>query len=145
MGNSKTINGLSKLLADTYALYLKTQNFHWNVKGPNFKTLHLLFEEQYNELANAVDAIAERILTIGGVAPASFKIYMELTDIEDGDPSLVSHEMVKALHDDHSKVLKSLYEVLKDAQEDGDEGTVSFVGARIEDHEKIRWMLQASL
>ncbi len=145
MSNSNTIKALQRLLADTYALYLKTQNFHWNVKGNNFKTYHLLFEEQYQALALGVDDIAERILTIGGVAPASFKIYAELTSIQDGDPKTPSHDMVKILHDDHTKVIAQLYEVIKDAEKDSDEGTVSFIGARIESHEKIRWMLQASL
>ncbi len=137
-------SNLSKLLADTYAVYLKTQNYHWHVKGPLFKSLHTLFEEQYTELANAVDEIAERILTIGHKAPATLKEYVNLTSIEDGDSSLDANAMVGDLYNDHQKIIQDLYKSLSAANEINDEGSASLLGDRIAHHEKIRWMLDSS-
>lgn len=140
MTNSK----LAKLLADTYALYLKTQNYHWHVKGANFKSLHELFEEQYQQLALAVDDIAERILTLGSHAPASFTEFVKLTSIKDGNSKAGSEEMIKELRHDHEKILADLREVIVEASEQHDEGTIALISERIAQHEKIRWMLSAS-
>jgi starvation-inducible DNA-binding protein len=137
-------NKLAKLLADTYALYLKTQNYHWHVKGPNFKSLHQMFEEQYQELAMAVDDIAERILTLGSNAPASFDQFNQLTTIKAGDSNATSDNMIKELHEDHQQILEDLQQVITEAQKKNDEGTVSLASERIAAHEKIRWMLRAS-
>jgi len=145
MKNTGLIGAMRVVLADTYALYLKTQNYHWHVKGPNFKSLHVLFEEQYQNLANAVDTIAERILAMGERAPATFKEFMELKTIQEGDSHLPAEAMVKALEKDQTELVATLKKALTLAQETGDEGTVSLLGERIADHEKVRWMLASSL
>jgi len=141
---SSTQQALAKLLADTYTLYLKTQNYHWHVRGPNFRTLHLLFEEQYTSLAIAVDAIAERIVTLGGQAPASFKDFLSLASIQEGDAQTKAEIMVSNLAKDHRQVIKDMNTVIKLAQEQSDEGTIALLSERIEEHEKICWMLEAS-
>lgn len=141
---SDIFNKLSVLLADTYALYLKTQNYHWHVKGAQFKALHGLFEEQYVELAQAVDGVAERILIIGGKAPATFREFETLKRIKDGNSSLSANEMVIELANDHGTLVKDLNLSLRLAQEHHDEGTATLLGDRIEAHEKMRWMLNAS-
>jgi starvation-inducible DNA-binding protein len=141
---SHTQQALAKLLADTYTLYLKTQNYHWHVRGPNFRTLHLLFEEQYTNLALAVDAIAERIVTLGGQAPASFKDYLSLASIQEGDAQTKAEIMVSNLAKDHRQVIKDMNTVIKLAQEQHDEGTIALLSERIAEHEKICWMLEAS-
>ena len=139
-----TQQALAKLLADTYTLYLKTQNYHWHVRGPNFRSLHLLFEEQYTSLALAVDAIAERIVTLGGQAPASFKEYLGLASIHEGEAHTNAETMVSNLAKDHRQVIKDMNTVIKLAQEQGDEGTIALLSERIAEHEKICWMLEAS-
>lgn len=135
---------LAVLLADTYALYLKTQNYHWHVKGVQFKALHELFESQYMELAEAVDEIAERILMMGNKAPATFSEYQRLTRIKDGNSSLSANDMVKELALDHNTLIKDLNNSLRIAESHQDEGTVTLLGERIGAHEKARWMLSAS-
>lgn len=141
---SQLAKSLSKLLADTYALYLKTQNYHWHVHGPQFKTLHILFEEQYTTLAQAVDDIAERILTLGEKAPATFDEYNQLKSIPDGDSNANAAKMVSDLYDDHGKLIKDLNQSIRLAQDSNDEGSISLLSERIAAHEKIRWMLGAS-
>ncbi|MCP0913008.1 MULTISPECIES: Dps family protein [Legionella] len=138
------IDKLSIILADTYALYLKTQNYHWHVKGPQFKSLHELFEMQYQELAEAVDQMAERILIKGSNAPATFKEFERLKSIKDGDSNLNSNEMVSELAADHDTLVKDLDKAMEMAQKHNDEGTVNLLANRIESHEKARWMLRAS-
>lgn len=135
---------LEVTLADTYALYLKTQNYHWHVTGPNFSSLHALFEMQYKELAEAVDVIAERMLTLGYKAPATFKSFESLKTIKDGDSSLDSKKMIEELANDNGRLVKDLNQVLRIAQDNNDEGTVTLIGDRIAAHEKARWMLNAS-
>lgn len=135
---------LAILLADTYALYLKTQNYHWHVKGARFKSLHELFEKQYTELAKAVDEIAERILIMGNSAPATFKEYEQLKRIKDGDSNLTANEMVIELTNDHSTLVNDLNSSMQIASANQDEGTVTLLGERIAAHEKARWMLQSS-
>jgi starvation-inducible DNA-binding protein len=141
----KLVQALSVVLADSYTLYLKTQNYHWHVKGPNFKSLHILFEEQYMDLANAVDAIAERILTLGSRAPASYKEFEALKTIDEGDSSLDAQSMLKQLAADQDKMIATLNTALKAAQAIDDEGSVTLIGDRLGVHEKNRWMLKSSL
>ena len=141
---SEVVSKLSVLLADTYAIYLKTQNFHWHVRGPQFKPLHELFENQYRELAEAVDEIAERLLIMGHQAPATFKEYERLKNIKDGNPNLAADKMVAELAQDHGMLVKDLNQSMALAQKMNDEGTVNLLANRISAHEKSRWMLKAS-
>ena len=142
--NDNFYQAFARLLADTYTLYLKTQNYHWHVRGPYFKTLHLMFEEQYIQLATGVDVLAERILTLGHTAPASFAEFNALRSIKEGDSKKTAEQMIVELCDDHQLILKDLYKVLKIAQECNDEGSSTLLGDRIAEHEKIHWMLSAS-
>lgn len=132
------------LLADTYALYLKTQNYHWHVKGPQFKSLHGLFELQYQELAEAVDAIAERLLIMGHKAPATFKEYDRLKTISDGDSSAPANQMLIDLASDHQSLINDLNQTMALAQKMNDEGSANLLGDRISAHEKAHWMLKTS-
>lgn len=141
---TKVIKKLEVILADTYALYLKTQNYHWHVKGPQFKSLHELFEMQYRELAEAVDQLAERILIMGHKAPATFTALNQLKTIKDGDSNHDSNQMVVELAADHLTLVKDLNNGMTIAQENHDEGTVSLLTDRIAFHEKAHWMLNAS-
>lgn len=138
------IKRLEVTLADTYALYLKTQNYHWHVKGPQFKSLHELFEMQYSELASAVDQVAERILMMGHRAPATFTELNNLKTIKDGDSSLSANQMVSELAEDHRILVRDLNQAIKMAQENNDEGSVSLLSERIAAHEKAHWMLSSS-
>jgi starvation-inducible DNA-binding protein len=142
---SEIVNKLSILLADTYALYLKTQNYHWHVKGAQFKALHELFEKQYQDLADAVDEIAERILTLGHDAPATFKAYEKLKNIQDGNSKLSAKEMVVELAKDNDALVADLNRALGIAQKVHDEGTIGLLSDRVRSHEKARWMLKSSL
>lgn len=135
---------LNVLLADTYAIYLKTQNYHWHVKGIHFKPLHALFEEHYTELADAVDEIAERILILGEKAPATFSEFNDLKTLGDGSSDFNADGMLSDLADDHQKIISLLNELIGLAGEDADEGTVGLCSERIAAHEKMRWMLVAS-
>lgn len=135
---------LQTTLADTYALYLKTQNYHWHVQGPQFKPLHELFETQYRELAEAVDAIAERLRIKGFNAPATFKELERLKTLSDGRQGISGNDMVTELAADHLTLVKDLNQVMLIAQENQDEGTINLLAGRIEAHEKFAWMLNAS-
>lgn len=137
--------GLKKLLADSYTLYLQTHNFHWNVTGPQFRELHLMFEEHYTELATAVDDIAERIRTLDVAAPGTYKAFVELSSIKEVDGVPSAGEMVKLLLQGHEAVVKTCREVLSLAQDADDESTASLVGDRMGVHEKTAWMLRATL
>lgn len=141
----KISEGLSRLLADTYTLYLKTHNFHWNVTGPMFNTLHLMFEQQYNELALAVDAIAERIRALGVYAPGSYKQFSQLTSIkeETGIPS--AEEMIAQLVKGQEAVVKTARSVFPAAEKAGDEPTADLLTQRMQIHEKTAWMLRSLL
>lgn len=145
MINSNVANALKVALADSYVLYLKTQNYHWNVTGPNFKAFHLMFEEQYNDLFAAVDLIAERIRALGEKAPGTFAKYSQITRIKEGDESLDAVTMLKDLAADQEVIVKTLNEVLKVAGESGDEVTIGIVVNRIEVHQKNAWMLRSSI
>jgi starvation-inducible DNA-binding protein len=141
---SEVANKLSVILADTYALYLKTQNYHWHVKGTQFKSLHELFEMQYRELAEAIDLIAERLVILGHMAPATFKALEQLKTINDGDSHLSAKQMVMDLADDNTRLVRDMNDALKIVQKNHDEATVSMLADRISAHEKARWMLSAS-
>ncbi len=137
--------GLSRLLADSYTLYLKTHNYHWNVTGPHFQSLHLMFQTHYTELATAVDDIAERIRALGEFAPGTYSAFVKLSKVteEDGVPSW--QEMVKNLQQAHETVVRTCREILPKAQDAGDESSVSLISDRMVVHEKTAWMLRALL
>jgi starvation-inducible DNA-binding protein len=142
----KTIaDGLSKLLADTYTLYLKTHNFHWNVEGPMFNTLHLMFEQQYNELALAVDAIAERIRALGHPAPGSYAAYAKLSSIKEENGVPKAEEMIRQLVEGQEAVARTARAVFPAAEKAGDEPTADLLTQRLQIHEKTAWMLRALL
>lgn len=141
---TSVIRQLEVVLADTYALYLKTQNYHWHVRGPQFISLHQLFEMQYKELAEAVDGIAERIVIMAQKAPASFSALDKLKTIKDGNSSATANEMVTELAKDHGKLVQDLNQAIKIAEENHDEGTVTILSDRIAAHQKAHWMLNAS-
>ncbi len=136
-------DGLKRLLADSYTLYLQTHNFHWNVTGPQFRDLHLMFEEHYTELAQAVDDIAERIRTLGVAAPGTYKSFAQLSSIEEVEGVPGAADMVVTLTHGHEQVVKTCREVLKKAQDADDESTAALVGDRMRVHEKTAWMLRA--
>ena len=142
---NNVIADLKVTLADSYILYLKTQNYHWNVTGPNFKSFHLMFEEQYNDLFTAVDLIAERIRALGAKAPGSFAAYSQITNIKEGDENLDADTMLQELAADQEIIVKSLTKALKAAQEVEDEVTVGIMTDRIEIHQKNAWMLRSSI
>jgi starvation-inducible DNA-binding protein len=133
--------GLSKLLADTYAIYLKTHGYHWNVRGPNFGSLHALFMTHYTEMWAAIDLIAERIRALGELAPQGYGAFAQLSSIKDGDPAKSSNEMLKELVADHA----ALVATAKAAREGADDVTASLIDARVEAHEKHAWMLNVSI
>lgn len=137
-------DGLKKLLADSYTLYLQTHNFHWNVTGPQFRELHLMFEEHYTELAEAVDDIAERIRTLGVAAPGTYKAFAKLSAVEEVEGVPSADEMVAYLNKAHEQVVRTAREVLKVAQEADDESTASLVSDRMRIHEKTAWMLRVT-
>lgn len=145
MTNKNVSTSLKSTLADSYVLYIKTQNYHWNVTGPNFKSLHIMFEEQYNDLFTAVDLIAERIRALGEKAPGTYAKYIELTKIKEGDENLDANSMVKELANDQDIIVQTLTNALKEAQKAGDEVTAGIVTDRIEIHQKNAWMLKSSL
>lgn len=144
--NRKQIaSGLSKLLADTYTLYLKTHNYHWNVTGPHFQTLHVMFEGQYNELALAVDQIAERIRSLGFKAPGSYADFSKLTSIKEITTELKAEEMIADLVRGQEEVVKtarSMFEIVDAAH---DEPTADLLTQRMQLHEKNAWMLRSLL
>jgi starvation-inducible DNA-binding protein len=141
----KIADELMHFLADTYALYLKTQNFHWNVTGANFHSLHKMFEEQYNELATAVDIIAERIRSLRCNVPASFSQFMKLTSIKEVQGTPAAKDMLKLLMKDHETIVQHAYIVLTKAQKAHDEATIDLLIERIREHEKTIWMLRSSI
>jgi starvation-inducible DNA-binding protein len=141
----KIAEGLGRLLADTYTLYLKTHNFHWNVTGPMFQTLHLMFEEHYNELAIAVDLIAERIRALGFPAPGSYREFMEATSIADGRADLAATDMIRELVDGQEAVVRTARSVLPVANKADDQPTIDLLTQRLQVHEKAAWMLRSLL
>ena len=138
-------DGLKILLADSYTLYLQTHNFHWNVTGPKFRDLHLLFEEHYNELAVAVDDVAERIRTLGAVAPGTYREFATLSNIEETDGVPAADDMVRMLTASHEQVVRTCRHVLTLAQDADDESSVALISDRMRVHEKTAWMLRSLL
>ena len=138
-------DGLSRLLADSYTLYLKTHNYHWNVTGPMFQTLHLMFEAQYNELALAVDLIAERIRSLGEPAPASYRQFAELTSIEEDDDAPDATEMIRRLVRGQEAVARTARSVFDAVEQAKDEATADLLTQRLQVHEKTAWMLRSLL
>ena len=137
--------GLSRVLADTYGLYLKSHSFHWNVEGPMFNTLHLMFMEQYTELWNALDDIAERIRSLGYPAPGTNTQFAQLTSIEETPGVPQAMEMVRLLMKGHEAVARTAREVLPAADKGGDEATTDLLTQRLQTHEKTAWMLRSML
>lgn len=140
-----TTSTLKHVLADSYSLYLKTQNYHWHVKGPQFASLHSLFEGHYTELATAIDEIAERIITLGEKAPATLAEISKLSSIKEGDSTLNANDMLKDLIDSHTILLDNLTNALDTAVENSDAGSEGLLSDRIASHQKSLWMLKASL
>ena len=136
-------DGLKHLLADSYTLYLQTHNFHWNVTGPQFRELHLMFEEHYTELALAVDEIAERIRTLDVPAPGTYSQFSKLSSIKEIEGVPSPNEMVDLLTNGHEKVVKTCRDVLSTAEQANDESTSALVSDRMRIHEKTAWMLRA--
>jgi starvation-inducible DNA-binding protein len=137
--------GLSKLLADTYTLYLKTHNFHWNVTGPMFNTLHLMFETQYNELALAVDLVAERIRALGHPAPGSYAQFAKLSSIPEETKVPKAEEMIRQLVDAQEAVVKTARSVFPAAERAADQVSMDLLTQRMQVHEKTAWMLRSLL
>lgn len=143
--NTAVVEALSHLLADNYTLYLKTQNYHWNVTGPHFQQLHVLFQTQYEELAAANDGIAERIRALGEKAPGSFSGFAKLAVIKEETGSPSYKDMLKNLSKDQEKICETAHAVLKLAQEVDDEPTIDMMIGRLTVHQKNKWMLEAHL
>ena len=138
-------DGLSRLLADSYTLYLKTHNYHWNVVGPMFNTLHLMFETHYNELALAVDEIAERIRSLGEPAPATYREFAALSTISEDEDRPDATEMIARLVKGHEAVAKTARSVFPTVEKAADEPTADLLTQRLQVHEKTAWMLRSML
>lgn len=146
MNNPKLIELLSKFLASAYTLYLKTQNYHWNVTGPLFQTMHLMFEGQYNQLALQVDEIAERIRALGAVAPGSYSQFIKLTTIKEAPHDVPkAMEMVKDLETGHESLAKQAHEIIEIADSLHDDVTSDMCVSQKGVHEKTAWMLRSVL
>jgi starvation-inducible DNA-binding protein len=137
-------DGLARLLADTYTLYLKTHGYHWNVTGPQFRALHHMFEEQYLELRDVVDEIAERIRALGPLAPGSYREMERLTSVADGEGSPEAMEMVRRLIGANETVVRTAREVARAAEAADDPASLDLATGRIAVHEKTLWMLRAT-
>ena len=137
--------GLARLLADTYTLYLKTHNYHWNVTGPMFQTLHLMFETQYNELWLASDAIAERIRALGFPAPGSYAEFAKLTAIKESKGVPKALDMIKELVAGNETAVRTARALFPLVEKAGDEATADLLTQRIQIHEKTAWMLRSLL
>jgi starvation-inducible DNA-binding protein len=142
---AKIAEGLSRFLADTYTLYLKTHNFHWNVTGPMFQTLHIMFMDQYNEEWMAVDLIAERIRALGYPAPGGYKDFAALTSIKEADDVPKAKEMIKQLVEGQETVVRTARAVFPIAEKANDQPTLDLLTQRMQIHEKNAWMLRSLL
>jgi starvation-inducible DNA-binding protein len=137
--------GLSRVLADTYTLYLKTHNFHWNVTGPMFNTLHVMFEQQYNELALAVDLVAERIRALGFPAPGTYREYARLSSIEEAEGVPTAEDMIRQLVKGQETVARTARSVFPTVERASDQPTADLLTQRMQVHEKTAWMLRSLL
>lgn len=142
---ARITDGLAHLLADTYTLYLKTHNYHWNVTGPMFQTLHLMFEAQYNELALAVDLIAERMRALGAKAPGSYAEFSRLTSISEGTSVTSAIDMIRDLVVSQEAVVRTARALFPVVDEAHDEPTADLLTQRMQIHEKTAWMLRSLL
>lgn len=148
MGKSSAaavVEALSHLLADSYTLYLKTHNYHWNVTGPMFTTLHSLFMTQYSELALAIDEIAERIRSLGAFAPGSYTEFTKLSSVKEASGHPSADAMIRTLVADQAVVVASANAVFKAAEKAGDQATADLATRRLDVHEKNAWMLRSHL
>ncbi len=141
----KIAEGLSRLLADSFTLYLKTHNFHWNVTGPQFNSLHVMFMDQYTELWNALDLIAERIRALGFPAPGTYREFAKLTVIKESEGTLNATEMLKQLLAGQEAVTKTARSILPIVDKASDEPTADLLTQRMQIHEKNAWMLRSML
>jgi len=142
---TEVAGGLSRLLADSYILYLKTHNFHWNVEGPMFNTLHQMFMDQYTELWNALDIIAERIRALGEQAPGSYKQFIQLSSIPESEGKVAARAMIQQLLQGHEAVAKTARSIYPLAEKAQDEATLDVLTQRLNVHEKTAWMLRSLL
>jgi len=142
---AKIAEGLSRLLADSYTLYLTTHNFHWNVTGPMFNALHQMFEGHYTELAEAVDLIAERIRALGFPAPGTFKEFEKLASLKQPENALDAEGMIRLLLNNHEGIAKTARAVVPQAEKASDEPTLDLLTQRLQVHEKTAWMLRSLL
>ncbi len=142
---NKVADALGKVLADTFILYFKTHSFHWNVTGPNFKALHSLFEEQYNEMWTATDEIAERIRALGDFAPNNMEELIKKASLRGSSQTPDAAAMIEMLAEDHRTLSKSIAKAIKIAQEKGDEGSADILINRQQAHDKAAWMLESSM
>ena len=138
-------HGLSRLLADTYVVYLKTHNFHWNVEGPMFQTLHQMFMDQYTETWNAIDLVAERIRSLGHYAPGTYTEYNKLARIKETPGVPKAEQMVRLLIEGQEAIVKTAREVLPIAEKADDQPTLDLLTQRMQVHEKNAWMLRSLL
>ncbi len=143
IANQDIINGLTKVLADTFVLYFKTHAFHWNVEGPHFKQLHDLFGEQYTELWTVTDEIAERIRALDAYAPLNLAAITAQAGLQETGQMPDAGEMIAQLANDNAEIVSTIYPVLHTAQEAGDEATTDLLIGRVEVHEKTAWMLRS--
>jgi starvation-inducible DNA-binding protein len=139
------VEGVSLVLGNTYTLYLKTHNFHWNVTGPMFQTLHLMFEQEYKELATAVDLVAERIRALNAPAPGSYSAFIKLTSIAEETGVPKAEDMIRQLVDGHETVIRVARSVFPVAEDAGDQVTLDLLTQRMQVHEKTAWMLRSLL
>lgn len=138
-------NGLSKILADTYTLELKTHSFHWNVTGPHFYSYHKLFEEQYSQLHDFTDELAERIRSLGHFAPGTYSEFSKLTSIKEAKSDLSASDMIKSLLNDRELMARTLSNTIKLAGSFDDHDTADLLTQQLHEHEKAAWMLRSSL
>jgi starvation-inducible DNA-binding protein len=143
--NNPVVKALSTLLADTYTLYLKTHNYHWNVTGPMFNTLHTLFETEYTEYALAVDEVAERIRAVGARAPGSYSEFAEIASVKEDRGSPPAMEMIKNLVEDQETTVAAARKVFEAAEAARDQASADLGVRRMEVHEKNAWMLRSHL
>jgi len=137
--------GLSKLLADTYTLYLKTHSFHWNVEGPMFQTLHIMFMEQYTEMWNALDVIAERIRSLGTYAPGTYAELSALSSVKESKGIPKAPKMIEEAVHGHEQVIKTIRQIFESAEKAKDQTTMDVLTQRLDIHEKTAWMLRSLL
>lgn len=143
--DSRVIKDLTHLLADTYVLYLKTQNFHWNVRGPLFFMLHAAFEKQYEELAEAVDVLAERLRSLDVQAPGTFEKFQSIAGIKSSQSIPDAQSMIRELLEGHEHLTEELHRMIQTADEEGDQATMDLMIERQTHHQKTAWMLRSSL